>query len=69
VLLVFRALQGCAVTGFLTNGNAVVADIFVPEKRGAAAGIFMVPHVSHAGAARRMPCCHCDAWHNLSECT
>jgi DHA2 family multidrug resistance protein len=38
VLMAFRAVQGAAVTGYMTTGNAVVADIFPPDQRGRASG-------------------------------
>eukprot|EP00026_Physarum_polycephalum_P012130 Phypoly_transcript_12405.p1 GENE.Phypoly_transcript_12405~~Phypoly_transcript_12405.p1 ORF type:complete len:360 (+),score=50.39 Phypoly_transcript_12405:23-1081(+) len=43
VLIIFRALQGAAVSVFLSVGSAVIADIFPPEERGLALGIFTIP--------------------------
>jgi MFS family permease len=45
VLIFFRALQGCCIASTVTIGNAVVADIFTPEKRGMASGVFLIPLV------------------------
>lgn len=42
-LLVLRSLQGLAVTGTIVPSQAVIADIFAPEERGAASGLFFVP--------------------------
>lgn len=42
-LLVLRSLQGLAVTGTMVPSQAIIADIFAPEERGAASGLFFVP--------------------------
>uniref|UniRef100_A0A383VVY5 Major facilitator superfamily (MFS) profile domain-containing protein n=1 Tax=Tetradesmus obliquus TaxID=3088 RepID=A0A383VVY5_TETOB len=46
VLVAMRALQGFAECAYLTNGQAVVADIFAPAQRGQALGVFMLSLVS-----------------------
>ncbi|CAF3810282.1 unnamed protein product [Rotaria sp. Silwood1] len=43
VLLVFRALQGAAVSATLVVGQGIIADIYPPETRGWYTGIFFVP--------------------------
>ncbi|WIA23200.1 hypothetical protein OEZ86_010089 [Tetradesmus obliquus] len=42
VLVAMPALQGFAECAYLTNGQAVVADIFAPAQRGQALGVFML---------------------------
>ena len=54
VFLIFRTCQGAAVTSFLTTGNAVIADVFAPERRGWAQGIFLLPLLVRE---RGGPCC------------
>eukprot|EP00775_Hariotina_reticulata_P004208 gene4208-4457_t len=43
VLVAFRALQGAGVTALVTTGSGVLADVFPPQQRGRASGIFMIP--------------------------
>lgn len=43
VLIVFRALQGAAVSATLVIGQGIIADIYPPERRGWYTGIFFVP--------------------------
>ena len=43
VLIIFRALQGAAVSATLVIGQGTVADIYPPERRGWATGIFFTP--------------------------
>eukprot|EP00877_Chromochloris_zofingiensis_P010564 jgi/Chrzof1/5761/Cz16g14250.t1 len=43
VLVIFRALQGAAVAAYGSVGQGAIADVFPPEVRGMASGIFMVP--------------------------
>eukprot|EP00877_Chromochloris_zofingiensis_P005829 jgi/Chrzof1/15247/UNPLg00640.t1 len=43
VLIIFRALQGAAVAAFFSVGQGAIADVFPPEVRGMASGIFLVP--------------------------
>ncbi|KAI8471878.1 MAG: major facilitator superfamily domain-containing protein [Monoraphidium minutum] len=42
-LAALRALQGAAVAAFGVACNAVVADVFAPDERGKAMGVFAVP--------------------------
>eukprot|EP00877_Chromochloris_zofingiensis_P010563 jgi/Chrzof1/5760/Cz16g14240.t1 len=43
VLVIFRALQGAAVAAYGSVGSGAIADVFPPEVRGMASGIFSVP--------------------------
>eukprot|EP00026_Physarum_polycephalum_P007174 Phypoly_transcript_07231.p1 GENE.Phypoly_transcript_07231~~Phypoly_transcript_07231.p1 ORF type:complete len:483 (+),score=54.48 Phypoly_transcript_07231:159-1607(+) len=43
ILIIFRALQGAAVSVYLVVGSAIIADIFYPTERGFALGIFTIP--------------------------
>eukprot|EP00879_Flechtneria_rotunda_P011779 GHRR01012306.1.p1 GENE.GHRR01012306.1~~GHRR01012306.1.p1 ORF type:complete len:533 (+),score=148.56 GHRR01012306.1:152-1750(+) len=43
VLVAFRALQGLGVAAYTTTGQGVIADVFAPEVRGTASGLFMIP--------------------------
>ena len=43
VLIIFRAIQGAAVSSTLAVGQGAVADIYPPHRRGWATGIFFVP--------------------------
>ncbi|CAF1492408.1 unnamed protein product [Didymodactylos carnosus] len=43
VLLIFRALQSIAASVTMVVGQSVIADIYPPDKRGWATGIFLVP--------------------------
>jgi multidrug resistance protein len=43
VFIVFRALQGAAVSATLVVGQGIVADIYPAKSRGSATGIFFMP--------------------------
>ena len=49
VLLVCRSLQGLAAAGTFAVGNATVADVYPPSRRGFAFGVYMMPGVSFRG--------------------
>ena len=42
-LIVFRTLQGLVVGSTLVSAQAIIADIYAPEERGAATGAFLAP--------------------------
>ncbi|CAF4540998.1 unnamed protein product, partial [Didymodactylos carnosus] len=42
-LLIFRALQGAMISATMVVGQGVIADIYSPDERGWATGIFFVP--------------------------
>jgi len=43
MLIVLRALEGLVVAGTIVPATAIIADVFPPEERGAANGLFFIP--------------------------